>query len=602
MKADFTRQTFNPGKNYSRVLMQQGRVQLDADWNEQAAIELGFIRQLGADLIGPAGGPVTAFLTALDSVTGFSPIAFGPNDTPPSAADFLLAPGHYYVDGVLCANAASSVIVTGYPAAQANANQTLTVFSWTTDGMSFQAGEYAWLYNATPGTPLNPVLVQIASPDYAKRTFAITGDKTAIQAFVADANSGFPANHFLCRAPTYLTQADYPVPPPLADGSYCQVYLDVWERAITCAEDDSIREVALGGPDTAARAKVVAQVKTIVSTPQDDTCRTPAGLTAMFQSPMRGCLAARAKPVQVSSDPCTISPDALYRGPENQLYRVEIHTGTDSSGDSSGVTFKWSRENGAVVFPIAGVADPTFTLETLGRDDRFSLTEGDWVEVVDDGYALIDTPAPLRQVLSIDRVRMTVVLSGKANGTTGTDPTQHPFLRRWDEKAGDPGQQGLTLSTTDNAALVFPPVVLQVNAVRNQGANFNKDILQIAQTASPWFELEDGVQVQFTVPPQSQTPVTQFRSGDYWLIPARVATGNVDWPVETVPGNAPAPLALLPDGPVHHYAPIGRISVSGKTVNVIDDCTTLFGPVEPLAVAHKATPKPKPPPAPKKGT
>ena len=28
------------------------------------------------------------------------------------------------------------------------------------------------------------------------------------------------------------------------------VYLDVWERHITAIEDDSIRETALGGPDT----------------------------------------------------------------------------------------------------------------------------------------------------------------------------------------------------------------------------------------------------------------------------------------------------------------------------------------------------------------
>ena len=40
MKADLTRDTFHPLKHYSRVLMQQGRVQLDADMNEQAAILL----------------------------------------------------------------------------------------------------------------------------------------------------------------------------------------------------------------------------------------------------------------------------------------------------------------------------------------------------------------------------------------------------------------------------------------------------------------------------------------------------------------------------------------------------------------------------------
>ena len=34
------------------------------------------------------------------------------------------------------------------------------------------------------------------------------------------------------------------------------IYLDVWERHITAIEDDRIRESALGGPDTATRAKV----------------------------------------------------------------------------------------------------------------------------------------------------------------------------------------------------------------------------------------------------------------------------------------------------------------------------------------------------------
>ena len=35
MKGDFSRLTFDPTKHFSGVRMQQGRVQLDADWNEQ---------------------------------------------------------------------------------------------------------------------------------------------------------------------------------------------------------------------------------------------------------------------------------------------------------------------------------------------------------------------------------------------------------------------------------------------------------------------------------------------------------------------------------------------------------------------------------------
>jgi hypothetical protein len=57
MKGDFTRNTFDPRKHFTRVLMQQGRVQLDADWNEQAAILLYYLQSLAADLIGPHAGP-----------------------------------------------------------------------------------------------------------------------------------------------------------------------------------------------------------------------------------------------------------------------------------------------------------------------------------------------------------------------------------------------------------------------------------------------------------------------------------------------------------------------------------------------------------------
>ena len=40
MHADLSRITFRPDRHYSAVLAQQGRVQLDADANEQTAIQL----------------------------------------------------------------------------------------------------------------------------------------------------------------------------------------------------------------------------------------------------------------------------------------------------------------------------------------------------------------------------------------------------------------------------------------------------------------------------------------------------------------------------------------------------------------------------------
>ena len=65
---------------------------------------------------------------------------------------------------------------------------------------------------------------------------------------------------------TFLAQPDLPgTALPTAAGSYA-VYLDVWERHVTAGEQradgfPSLREPALGGPDTASRVRVVWQVK-----------------------------------------------------------------------------------------------------------------------------------------------------------------------------------------------------------------------------------------------------------------------------------------------------------------------------------------------------
>ncbi len=49
--------------------------------------------------------------------------------------------------------------------------------------------------------------------------------------------------------------------------------------------------------------------------------------------------------------------------------------------------------------------------------------------------------------------------------------------------------------------------------------------------------LADGIQIQF----QPSASDNLYRTGDYWLIPARVATGDVEWP-----GDVGKPEALPP--------------------------------------------------------
>src|SRR3712207_5792302 len=110
MKNDSSRNTFDERRHFSSVRMQQGRVQLDADWNEQSDIIAHRAETAAGDLVGPCGGPMHA--AAFHVVTELSQLSDEErgrpeNQTPPeryAPPDFLISAGRYYVDGILCEN------------------------------------------------------------------------------------------------------------------------------------------------------------------------------------------------------------------------------------------------------------------------------------------------------------------------------------------------------------------------------------------------------------------------------------------------------------------------------------------------------------------
>src|SRR5258708_12614969 len=57
MRGDFSKLRFEKTKHYTSVLEQQGRVALDADHNEQRAIDEHIRETETIDVIGPFGGP-----------------------------------------------------------------------------------------------------------------------------------------------------------------------------------------------------------------------------------------------------------------------------------------------------------------------------------------------------------------------------------------------------------------------------------------------------------------------------------------------------------------------------------------------------------------
>src|SRR5690242_15156942 len=87
MYGDFSRDSHDRCRNYTRVLMQQGRPLTDADWNEQASIQS---RQHAELLCALLGGLRHATFDG-----GFAPVIV-------SNKFVKLQPGSYVIDGITC--------------------------------------------------------------------------------------------------------------------------------------------------------------------------------------------------------------------------------------------------------------------------------------------------------------------------------------------------------------------------------------------------------------------------------------------------------------------------------------------------------------------
>ena len=321
----------------------------------------------------------------------------------------------------------------------------------------------------------------------------------------------------------------------LAPGAYV-MYLNVWQRHLSALQAPAIREVALGGPDTATRAQTVVQVKALAlpaASPFDWNCDSslPAW-DALVHAP-RPLLAARAEPQLAAANLCEIAATAGYRRLENQLYRVEVHEG------GANPSFKWSRENGSVAYAVLSVSvnvalqQTTVRVAARGRDDNLDVAAHDRLELIDDDAEIAQRTGVLFEYANEGDDERELVLAGLPGGTIGQDLSRHPVLRRWDHRPVAAGAHAL-------------PVV-----------------------EGTWLELEDGVQVRFE-------PGGTYRPGDYWQIPARTITADVEWPRDA-DGD---PIAREPAGVADAYCRLGIVEVDGEgRVTIASDCREIFPPL-----------------------
>src|SRR5712692_7899293 len=191
MTSDISRETFDYTRHCSQVVMQQGRVQLDADWNEQQEMLQYRLEMQTRDMVGPSGVP---------QVGGGFKVSFTPGD-----GDLLVSPGHIYVDGILCeVDEATPVAIQEF-----HEDNGVVVKNLIVDGQAWKAGQWVELLNKHR----KPVRhFQISA--------VINVEKTDLQILIFHTDQENPGIeddqkaviYEVRRVITYATQPNYPDP------------------------------------------------------------------------------------------------------------------------------------------------------------------------------------------------------------------------------------------------------------------------------------------------------------------------------------------------------------------------------------------------------
>jgi len=312
------------------------------------------------------------------------------------------------------------------------------------------------------------------------------------------------------------------LPPDMRDGSSSALpkeagtyiaYLDVWERDISYLEDPEILEPALGGVDTTIRTKVVWQVQTVWVGSLD------ADINCLSHLPFFKLSTGR---MRARLNECVRG----YQGLENHLYRVEIHYGGEA-GAGSGPTFKWSRDNGSVAARILEISDDVVVVHVGGN----GFEAGQWVEITNDRRELLSLPGTFVKLTAVEGNRLRFGLSsvrGERVGEKNFPRGSNPKVRRWDSQGGfiDVGCESL-------------------------------------------MPLEHGIEVEFEK--------GMYRTGDYWLIPARVGEPSLLWPQRAGESEF-----LSPEGVEHHFAPLALLRYHEGGIELISDCRKFFPAITDL--------------------
>ncbi|MEM6398637.1 MAG: DUF6519 domain-containing protein [Cyanobacteria bacterium P01_D01_bin.116] len=525
MKSDLSRNTFFPEKHYVGVITKQGSVDVDANKNEQQAIDQHHREIVTKDIIGYCGAPETE--------AGFR-ISIEEDDD--GNNKITITRGRYYVDGILCENEVD--ITYGKQPDLPNPEDLLQLLKENETNLGLFYLD-VWSRHIT------------AIDDPYIREVALNGVETANRLktvwqvkFLPVKNS---QDEFFNTVQRLLNQLKNEVealsaqdrPTSIALGNLVELLKERIDNPIS--EISELREFVVGelkerlrrlqqsdlNLETAqAIYKELSQEVTDISRDKQTACCAQFDEWDALITASTGQLNARTQPVPQEDNPCLLPPEAGYLRLENQLYRVEIHQG----GDLGIATFKWSMDNGSVVTAIEAINGQEITVQSTGLDSVLGFASNQWVEISDDSLELHGKPGELLQIDDVNPATRIITL--KSTPTITFDPSQHPKLRRWDS----------------NGAL---PVEIPAS---NDG----------------WIPLEAGIEVKFSA--------GNYQTGDYWRIPARSATGTIEWsPNQTAHYN---PTPQFPEGIKHHYCRLALATLNqDQGILELKDCRRIFPPL-----------------------
>jgi hypothetical protein len=249
------------------------------------------------------------------------------------------------------------------------------------------------------------------------------------------------------------------------------VYLLAAEQEVSAVEDPAMADVALGGPDTMQRRRILQRFVRCRS--ESGQCegswealeRSLADHGLLFDpASMRARSAARLK-VTFSPAPGGSGPAAPggYLGAENQMIRVMVTRIDRATGEP---TIVWGYDDASFLYrvhnAVSGADSTALTLTSAPVDSYHYPRRGQAVELLRDAVKLTDagyiaSPAGLVSTVTeaYDPATKTLFIAGHPAGPGGylddyldTERTPKPYLRVWQGTAAAPPGKAVPLGDT----------------------------------------------------------------------------------------------------------------------------------------------------------